>query len=1268
MHRCDECAKPFASKKALNQHLRQKHKKEPTLSAPKYKCGHCDTEFSTTSNLLRHLRSQHASTGNFRCNSCSTIFGTQTVLDNHLKYFHSLNLGSKITERSNFGESVNASCIKSALKSSFIVYRLDLEPTDIEPFNYLVSNTNPILSFINNKLPSNGSTRVGLTIHVQLTKPLEGETVIVYFHTRMERFGHELIEDDFNHFVDQLISQLNVFCTGGSGWVVETLLAVEIKVASPVNDSGSSFIETPELLRGLGNSILNIKNKNDEFCFLYSVLAALYPQAKHSERPASYMSFVDNLQYKTQDFPMCLSKIPFFEKRNNLSITVYCLENESLQNVYHSKNRRSKTRIRLLLLRDGTKSHYCLIKNFSNIMHKLHRSASKRSKGPKSKFCGNCFQAIVKKNFQKHVEFCEDNKPLEIQMPKAGKTLTFNNWQKTQWCPFVVYADLEAIDVPSESDGSTKSNTTEIERQYPASFGAVLFDQRSNSLAETAFYKGENCIEHLMETLRRWLSWTYSEKQKHRFLNISKSERVQLLSGPSTNCCICGEDVDHSERVIHHCHLTGHIFGVAHSQCNLKARTVNFIPVFFHNLARYDAHHIVKNLILKKNEKLSAISRTDEVYISFSITVPVGSYTTKKGKVVKVTNSLRFLDSFQFMAQSLESLAKTLKQEDFHLLRHYFNSTNPQIDWTLLTEKGFFPYSYLDSFEKFNQPLPSFGDSWKNTLTGKIDITEAQYNKALHLYNQFQCQSLGDYHDIYLKTDVLILADVFQLFRKVCMKVYCLDPAHFFSAPNLSWEAMLITTRATLGLLTDVDMLLFFERSIRGGINGIGELRHFEANNQHLGSFDPTKPSVYGAFFDVTSLYAGTMQQMLPLDGYTWNDSITLSEILNTADDSDFGYFVEVDLQYPSSLHDQHNDLPLAPEKLTINPSWLSTFARSFGIKTSSDGPKKLIETLFDKNNYVCHYRNLKFYVKHGLKVKRLHRVIQFKQSRWLGDYISKNTIMRKQAINDFEKNFYKLMSNACFGKTMENLRNRREILFVNNKEQATKSLQKPTFKGFQIIHDGLVSVTFSPNKVLWSKPTPVGASILDLSKLSLYKFHYEQMKPRYGAKLKVCYKDTDSLLYRIETTDLYADMLTFKHLLDLSDYPESHFLHDKSNKKVPLTMTDELQGKVLNEIICLRSKLYSIQYEGGVKQSAKGVQKSVKKTLHHDLFKSCLFDQKPVRRSMTQLKSENHQIVVNRVNKVAVSSYDDKRYLLQDGVRSLAYGHYSLENCTLPG
>ena len=166
-------------------------------------------------------------------------------------------------------------------------------------------------------------------------------------------------------------------------------------------------------------------------------------------------------------------------------------------------------------------------------------------------------------------------------------------------------------------------------------------------------------------------------------------------------------------------------------------------------------------------------------------------------------------------------------------------------------------------------------------------------------------------------------------------------------------------------------------------------------------------------------------------------------------------------------------------------------------------------------------------------------------------------------------------MSNACFGKTLENLRKRSKIKFVSNPQHAETFAQRATFKSFQIIKPDLVAVFFKNSSVVWTKPTSVGASILDLSKLSLYQFHYEEMVPRYSSDhLKVAYKDTDSLLYQIQTPELYKDMASLKHLLDLSDYPKDHYLYDPSNKKVALTMTDELQGKVLREVVCLRSKL----------------------------------------------------------------------------------------------
>ena len=265
------------------------------------------------------------------------------------------------------------------------------------------------------------------------------------------------------------------------------------------------------------------------------------------------------------------------------------------------------------------------------------------------------------------------------------------------------------------------------------------------------------------------------------------------------------------------------------------------------------------------------------------------------------------------------------------------------------------------------------------------------------------------------------------------------------------------------------------------------------------------------------------------------------------------------------------------------------------------------METLFDKKNYICHIENLLFYVEQGLKLVALHRVLQFNQSDWLRPYIEKNTSMRKKASTSFEKNVYKLMSNACFGKTMENKRNRKNIKFVSDQVEASKLSSKPNFKSFQIISDNLCSVYFSVPFFKWDKPTPVGAGILDLSKLALYNFHYNEMRPRYGSRICVTYKDTGSLLYRIETDDLYKDMEEFKHLLDLSDYPTSHPLFDPTNKKVSLTMTDELNGSILEESVILRSKVYSIKFVSGVKQSAKSVQKVLKKPLHHDKYLQCL-------------------------------------------------------------
>ena len=171
------------------------------------------------------------------------------------------------------------------------------------------------------------------------------------------------------------------------------------------------------------------------------------------------------------------------------------------------------------------------------------------------------------------------------------------------------------------------------------------------------------------------------------------------------------------------------------------------------------------------------------------------------------------------------------------------------------------------------------------------------------------------------------------------------------------------------------------------------------------------------------------------------------------------------------------------------------------------------------------------------------------------------------------------------------------------------------------------MSVNLTQSSNCWNKPTPVGAAILELSKIVLYEFHYNEMKPNFGEGFKVVYKDTDSLLYRIDTDDFYSDMESFKHLFDLSDYPQNHKLFDSTNKKVPLTMKGELNDQIMLEATCFRSKLCSIKYESGIKRSAKGIQKCVKKNLHHDLFNDVLSSRGNIRKNVTQIHSQQHSI-----------------------------------------
>ena len=336
---------------------------------------------------------------------------------------------------------------------------------------------------------------------------------------------------------------------------------------------------------------------------------------------------------------------------------------------------------------------------------------------------------------------------------------------------------------------------------------------------------------------------------------------------------------------------------------------------------------------------------------------------------------------------------------------------------------------------------------------------------------------------------------MYEAFRDTCLKHYKLDPAHFYTSPGLAWKACLKCTGIKLELLTNPDMLLMFER---GGITQAVR-KYASANNKYIGDrFEPKSESSYLQYLDANNLHGWAMSQPLPTGGFKWVD-VNPSEISELATRTDKGYILEVDVSYPKELHNSHNDFPFMCERMEIN------------------GVEKLVPNLRDKKNYVIHIQALNQALQHGLRLDGIHRAIEFDQSPWLKTYIDFNTQLRTAATNDFEKDFFKLMNNLVFGKTMENIRKHRNIKLVMTEEKYLRTVMKPNFKSRVLFGENLIGCEMGKIKVVMKKPVYLGQVILDLSKIVMYEFHYDYMVPKYGLeKLKLCYMDMDSLVYDI--------------------------------------------------------------------------------------------------------------------------------------------------------
>ena len=603
-------------------------------------------------------------------------------------------------------------------------------------------------------------------------------------------------------------------------------------------------------------------------------------------------------------------------------------------------------------------SHITCISKINRLMFNTTKNKNKNY------FCRCCLQWFRSENvLTEHKENC-----LVIngkQNVKLGKgSISFKNYSKQLPATFKIYSDFEFILRPTsskrvKSSDKNGSYTEKYQDQIPCTFAFKVVCVDNKFSKDVVMYRGKNTAYKFIEVILE--EYDYCKRIMEKYFNknlvmsVDEEEKFQLAN----SCWICNKLFDvGDEKVRDHCHVTGKYRGAAHFSSNTNCKLSKKVPAIFHNMRGYDSHLIIKE-IYKFDLKVSVIPNGLEKYMAFTI-----------------NKNLVFIVSMQFMNSGLVSLVKNLSNNDFRYLSEEFSVKYLE----LVKEKGVHPYEYMDSFKKLSvDKLPDKSKFFSYLKDGCI--SEKDYQRANNVWNEFKMKTIGDYHDLYLKTDVLLLADVFEKFIKTCLDYYELDPCHYFSSSGLSWDAMLKMTEVELELISDIEMHLFMEKGIRGGVSYIAK-RHNKANNKYMKDYDGSEcnsieESVYIIYLDANNLYGRVIIQYLLYGGFKWLSKEEIDDFdLNLVKENSLpGYILKVDLEYPSELHDLPNDYPLAPEKLKISQNMLSKYVSDivdeYGIKVG--GVNKLVPNLGNKSKYVVHYRNLQLNLSLGMKLSKIH-------------------------------------------------------------------------------------------------------------------------------------------------------------------------------------------------------------------------------------------------------------------------------------------------------
>jgi hypothetical protein len=771
------------------------------------------------------------------CPQCNIRFKYAGDLDTHrYKHHTDFYMRYKIPEYlSQVGtgigtSSVNFVLIDSAFDGVTRIYEADLTFNvyrDI--FGVFRDCKQEIFALLQKELKDNGAYKVDCNVRVEMVRKVkdssEEETEVFPFNSCLHTCFHETmissIMDLMSHKIDDSIQS---FLRCGSGWKVRQFLSIRFSFSSYQMDRPGGYIPTPKEI-SQKKCIVNVRNK-DEFCFKYAILSGYYPIYRNPKQgyrritnPNTYDALSrehpNNINFSCVKYPVTIDQLPKFLKHNpQLSLNVFCYTKRQDQDCVSKKygirvfplfvtKEVRPIHMDLLLLYSDSCSHYTLLKSSrSNPTEGLSRLLGKSERKYEKFICYYCLSYFKSlRTLEKHKSFCAALGMQKVVFPKEPY-YHFNHFRRMVKVPYIIYCDFEAILRPKQM----KKGKTEILNEHVDCGWCYCVIGPNNELEKPAkYYCGKYAAQKLLEELV-FVASEYTEKilEYHGLPYLTNEDRENLRQ-QYPRCIYCNTIFDEGNQpVVDHDHVTGEIRGLSCNHCNLEADLDPFIPVVFHSLRSYDAHFIFQALRSSLIKDVNIIPLTGEKYMSFSL---------KTHSDIK----LKFLDSYQFLSFSLDTLVKTFTKDNtdsFQITKKQFSSyTN---FGNLLFQKGVYPYCYIDSFTKFNETKLPSKEAFHNDLTDR-DISEEDYQRAQCVWDFFNCKSIKDYHNIYVTLDTTLLADCFEYIRNLIKNEFGIDPAHYISLPGVAIDAAMIAGNVEYEHLNDIEMQTLFERGIRGG-------------------------------------------------------------------------------------------------------------------------------------------------------------------------------------------------------------------------------------------------------------------------------------------------------------------------------------------------------------------------------------------------------------------------------------------------------------------